>query len=212
LKMPDWMMRMSPEERAAWDAAYEPRNESFRALELTGKELIRWKYQRYAKDYLRCIASVDDSVGRILDSIEALGLAEDTIVIYTSDQGWYLGEHGWYDKRWMYEESFRTPFVLRWPGVVKAGRRTNLLSQNIDLAPTFLDVIGADAERDARVRSRVRRILWRRLVGRRGSELQLGRPAADVLWRARRAVSALGAAAVGGAPGGGVARARSACA
>ena len=144
LEMPDWMMRMSPEERTAWNDAYEPRNKAFRALDLTGRDLIRWKYQRYAKDYLRCIASVDDSVGRILDSIESLGLAEDTIVIYTSDQGWYLGEHGWYDKRWMYEESFRTPFLLRWPGVVASGRRTELLSQNIDLAPTFLDVIGAE--------------------------------------------------------------------
>ena len=145
LEMPDWMMRMTPEERAAWDAAYEPRNEAFRALELTGMELIRWKYQRYAKDYLRCIASVDDSVGRILDTLEAQGLADDTIVIYTSDQGWYLGEHGWYDKRWMYEESFRTPLLLSWPGVVEPGRRTELLSQNIDLAPTFLEIIGAEA-------------------------------------------------------------------
>ena len=144
LEMPDWMMRMTPEERAAWDAAYEPRNKAFRELGLTGADLIRWKYQRYAKDYLRCIASVDDSVGRILDSLESLGLAENTIVIYTSDQGWYLGEHGWYDKRWMYEESFRTPFLLRWPGVVEPGRRTELLSQNIDLASTFLDAIGAE--------------------------------------------------------------------
>ncbi len=145
LEMPDWMMRMTPEQRAAWDAAYEPRNEAFRALELTGMDLIRWKYQRYAKDYLRCIASVDDSVGRILDTLEAQGLADDTIVIYTSDQGWYLGEHGWYDKRWMYEESFRTPLLLSWPGVVEPGRRTELLSQNIDLAPTFLEIIGVEA-------------------------------------------------------------------
>ena len=144
LAMPEWMMRMTPEERAAWDKAYEPRNEAFRALDLAGADLIRWKYQRYAKDYLRCIASVDDSVGRILDSLESLGLDENTIVIYTSDQGWYLGEHGWYDKRWMYEESFRTPFLLRWPGVVAPGRRTELLSQNIDLAPTFLEVVGAE--------------------------------------------------------------------
>ena len=148
LEMPDWMMRMTPEERAAWDAAYEPRNEAFRALELTGMDLIRWKYQRYAKDYLRCIASVDDSVGRILDTLEAQGLADDTIVIYTSDQGWYLGEHGWYDKRWMYEESFRTPLIARWPGVTKPGSENHDLVQNLDYAETFLDLRGVKRPKD----------------------------------------------------------------
>ena len=145
LEMPKWMMRMTEEERSTWDAAYGPRNEEFEKLGLEGDELIRWKYQRYAKDYLRCVASVDDSVGRILDTLDELGLEDDTIVIYTSDQGWFLGEHGWYDKRWMYEESFRTPFMLRWPGVVRPGRRTELLAQNIDLAPTFLEIVGVDA-------------------------------------------------------------------
>ena len=143
LEMPEWMMRMTEEERATWDAAYRPRNEAFEAMDLEGDDLIRWKYQRYAKDYLRCIASVDDSVGVLLDAIDELGLAEDTVVIYTSDQGWYLGEHGWYDKRWMYEESFRTPMMVRWPGVIEPGRRTELLTQNIDLAPTFLEIVGA---------------------------------------------------------------------
>lgn len=145
LEMPKWMMRMTEEERSTWDAAYGPRNEEFEKLGLEGDELLRWKYQRYAKDYLRCVASVDDSVGRILDTLDELGLEDDTIVIYTSDQGWFLGEHGWYDKRWMYEESFRTPFMLRWPGVVRPGRRTELLAQNIDLAPTFLEIVGVDA-------------------------------------------------------------------
>ena len=139
--MPKWMMAMSDEDRAAWDAAYQPRNAAFEALDLEGDDLVRWKYQRYAKDYLRCIASIDDSVGALLDALEESGLAENTIVVYTSDQGWYLGEHGWYDKRWMYEESFRTPLLVRWPGVVEPGRRTELLTQNIDLAPTFLDVV-----------------------------------------------------------------------
>ena len=145
LEMPEWMMRMTEEERATWDAAYRPRNEAFEAMDLEGDDLIRWKYQRYAKDYLRCIASVDDSVGVLLDAIDELGLAEDTVVIYTSDQGWYLGEHGWYDKRWMYEESFRTPMMVRWPGVIEPGRRTELLTQNIDLAPTFLEIVGAQS-------------------------------------------------------------------
>ena len=145
LEMPDWMMRMTADERARWDAAYEPRNAAFEAAGLEGDDLLRWKYQRYAKDYLRCVASVDDSVGAVLDTLDELGLAENTVVVYTSDQGWYLGEHGWYDKRWMYEESFRTPLLVRWPGVIPAGRRTELLTQNIDLAPTFLDLVGVEA-------------------------------------------------------------------
>jgi arylsulfatase A-like enzyme len=145
LELPKWMMKMTDEERAAWDAAYGPRNEAFEALGLEGDALIRWKYQRYAKDYLRCVASIDDSVGTILDTLGELGLADDTVVVYTSDQGWFLGEHGWYDKRWMYEESFRTPLLVRWPGVIEPGRRTSLMTQNIDFAPTFLEMIGLDA-------------------------------------------------------------------
>ncbi|GAG15390.1 unnamed protein product, partial [marine sediment metagenome] len=116
--------RMTPEQRRKWDAAYDPKNEKFKAANLTGKDLVRWKYQRYIKDYLRCIASVDDNVGRLLDYLGANGLADNTIVVYSSDQGFYLGEHGWYDKRWMYEESFRMPFLIKWPGVTKAGERT----------------------------------------------------------------------------------------
>ncbi|MCH2162776.1 MAG: DUF4976 domain-containing protein, partial [Phycisphaerales bacterium] len=136
-------------QKAAWDAYYEPINREYRAAvesgELSGDELTRAKYQRYAKDYLSCVASVDEGVGRILDELDALGLADDTIVIYTSDQGWYVGEHGWYDKRWMYEESFRTPFIVRWPGHVKANSTSTALSQNIDLAPTLLELGGATA-------------------------------------------------------------------
>lgn len=142
LKMPDHLMRMTAEERALWDATYGPRNEAFFAQNLEGDALVRWRYQRYAKDYLRCIAHVDDSVGALLDELDRQGLADNTIVVYTSDQGWYLGEHGWYDKRWMYEESFRTPLLVRWPGVTKPGSSTNALSQNIDFAPTFLDAVG----------------------------------------------------------------------
>ncbi|MCH2162400.1 MAG: DUF4976 domain-containing protein, partial [Phycisphaerales bacterium] len=136
-------------QRAAWDAYYEPINKAYREAvasgELAGDDLTRAKYQRYAKDYLACVAAVDTGVGRILDRLDELGLAEDTIVIYTSDQGWYVGEHGWYDKRWMYEESFRTPFIARWPGHIKAGSTSEALLQNIDLAPTLLDIAGIDA-------------------------------------------------------------------
>ena len=140
--------RMTPEQRRKWDAAYDPKNEKFKAANLTGKDLVRWKYQRYIKDYLRCIASVDDNVGRLLDYLDANGLADNTIVVYSSDQGFYLGEHGWYDKRWMYEESFRMPFLIKWPGVTKAGERTRGLAQNIDFAPTFLDAAGVSVPAD----------------------------------------------------------------
>ena len=135
--------RFTDEQQAAWDAAYDPKNAEFLAAGLTGDDLVRWKYQRYAKDYLRCVQSVDDSVGRILDELEAQGLADSTIVVYTSDQGWYLGEHGWYDKRWAYEESMRTPLLVRWPGRVAPGSVSTDLVQNLDFAPTFLDAAGA---------------------------------------------------------------------
>lgn len=140
--------RMTPQQRRQWDAAYDPKNEKFKAEKPTGKDLVRWKYQRYIKDYLRCIASVDDNVGRLLDYLDAKGLADNTVVVYSSDQGFYLGEHGWYDKRWMYEESFRMPFIVKWPGVGKAGGRTRALAQNIDFAPTFLDAAGVPVPED----------------------------------------------------------------
>lgn len=142
------LRRMTAEQRKNWDAAYEPKNDKFRAANLTGKDLVRWKYQRYMKDYLRCVASVDDNIGRLLDYLDANGLADNTIVVYSSDQGFYLGEHGWYDKRWMYEESFRMPFIIKWPGVTKAGKRTKALAQNIDFAPTFLDAAGVSIPED----------------------------------------------------------------
>jgi arylsulfatase A-like enzyme len=135
--------RFTDDQQAVWDGAYDPKNAEFRAAGLTGDDLVRWKYQRYAKDYLRCVQSVDESVGRILDELEAQGLADNTIVVYTSDQGWYLGEHGWYDKRWAYEESMRTPLLVRWPGRVEPGSVNTDLVQNLDFAPTFLDAAGA---------------------------------------------------------------------
>jgi len=134
--------RMNRQQRHRWDTAYGPKNEAFKKANLSGKELIRWKYQRYMKDYLRCIRSVDDNIGRVLDYLDSSSLAENTVVIYSSDQGFYLGEHGWFDKRFMYEESFRMPFVARWPGVIKAGRVNEDLVQNLDFAQTFLDIAG----------------------------------------------------------------------
>jgi N-acetylglucosamine-6-sulfatase len=134
--------RMTPNQREAWDAAFGPRNRAFLATKPTGNDLVRWKYQRYIKNYLRCVAAVDDSVGRLLDYLETSDLQEDTIVIYSSDQGFYLGEHGWYDKRWMFEESLKMPLIMRWPGVTPAGAHREELVQNIDYAPTFLDAAG----------------------------------------------------------------------
>ncbi|MEQ8763449.1 MAG: sulfatase [Planctomycetota bacterium] len=132
--------RLTPQQRALWDRAYGPKNKAFLDAELEGESLVRWKYQRYIKDYLRCVSALDDSVGRVLDSLTKLGLDEDTIVIYSSDQGFFLGEHGWYDKRWMYEPSLRTPFVVRWPGVTEPGSTCDALIQNIDVAPTLLEL------------------------------------------------------------------------
>ena len=115
---------------------------------LEGKALVRWKYQTYMRDYLACIAGVDEQVGRLLDYLEANGLAENTVVMYSADQGFYLGEHGWFDKRFMYEESFRTPLLARWPGVTPPGTRNRDLVQNIDFAETFLDIAGVEIPPD----------------------------------------------------------------
>ena len=145
--------RMSPEQRKAWDAIYKERNDKFLKNPPKGKDLVRWKYQRYIKNYLRCVDSVDDSVGRILGYLEENGLAENTIVVYSSDQGFYLGEHGWYDKRWMFEESMRMPFLIRWPGKIKPGSRNKQLIQNIDYAPTFLEAAGVTVPKEIQGKS-----------------------------------------------------------
>lgn len=133
---------MNQQQREAWKTVYEPRNKEFYDASLQGDELTQWKYQRYVKEYLRTVAGVDDNVGRILDYLEEQNLAENTIVIYSSDQGWYLGEHGWYDKRWMYEESLITPLLVRWPGKIKAGSVNHAMVSNLDFAATFLDLAG----------------------------------------------------------------------
>ncbi len=126
----------------ATNLLYAARNAEFAAKAPTGDDLTRWKYQMFLKDYLRCIKAVDDGVGRVLDTLKAAGLESNTIVIYSSDQGFYMGEHGWFDKRWIYEESVHMPFIIRWPGVVKPGTRFTEFIQNIDYAPTFADIAG----------------------------------------------------------------------
>jgi arylsulfatase A-like enzyme len=140
--------RLNEAQQAAWEAVYGPRNERFRQAGLEGEERIRYYYQRYIKDYLRCIASVDDNIGRLLAWLDEADLSRDTIVIYSSDQGFYLGDHGWYDKRWMYEESLRMPFIVRWPGRIQPGARVPQMIQNIDYAPTFLDAAGIPIPED----------------------------------------------------------------
>jgi arylsulfatase A-like enzyme len=120
---------------------------------LTGEELNRWKYQRYMQDYLACVQSVDDNVGRLMGWLEANGLRENTIVIYTSDQGFFLGDHGLYDKRFMYEPSLRMPFIVRWPGVIQAGSVQGSMIINCDFAPTFMDAAGLPVPADMQGRS-----------------------------------------------------------
>lgn len=136
--------RMDSSQKAAFDKAYAKENEAFMADLAAGKlddnAVTRWKYQRYIKNYLRCVRALDENIGRMLDYLDESGLSENTIVIYSSDQGFYLGEHGWYDKRWIFEESLSMPFLIRWPGVVEPGTRSKALIQNIDYAPTFLEV------------------------------------------------------------------------
>ena len=138
-----YLMAAIPEElRKKFTTLYSERGEILRRLKPTGKELLKWKYQWYMQDYLACIASVDESVGSLLNFIDSKGLAENTLVIYTSDQGFYLGENGWFDKRFMYDVSMQSPLMMRWKGKIKPGSVNNDLTQNIDLAPTILDVAG----------------------------------------------------------------------
>lgn len=160
----DMYIRMDEDQKATWDAYYDPIIEKFKKDSLTGKELALWKYDRYIKDYLATIQSVDDGVGEVLDYLEENGLTENTIVVYTSDQGFYLGEHGWFDKRFMYEESFRTPMLVRYPKEIKAGSVVNEMIQNIDFAPTFLDYAGIEVPKEIQGES------FRKLV--KGDEVQ----------------------------------------
>ncbi|KVV15729.1 sulfatase [Flavobacterium sp. TAB 87] len=153
LGLTDWndlgesLGRMSAEQRAQWDEVYGPINEDFkkRYPTMNDSTLTVWKYQRYMQDYLGTIASVDDNVGRVLDYLDEEKLADNTIVVYTSDQGFYLGEHGWFDKRFMYNESFKTPLLIKWPNKITAGTTEDEMVQNLDFAQTFLDAAGVVA-------------------------------------------------------------------
>jgi arylsulfatase A-like enzyme len=142
--------RQNPEQRAAWDAVYKPINEEFKKNypNMSQEDLMRWRYQRYMQDYLGSIAAVDEGVGEVLDYLEESGLDENTIVVYTSDQGFYLGEHGWFDKRFIYDESFKTPLLVRWPGVIAPGMVNTQMVQNLDFAQTFLAAANIDAPSD----------------------------------------------------------------
>lgn len=148
--------RLTPEQRKAWDSAYQAANDAVNAANLDAREMALWKYQRYMQQYLATAASVDDSVGAILDYLEQSGLSDNTIVVYTSDQGFFLGEHRWFDKRFIYEESMRTPLLIQYPGHIKPGTRVEALVQNIDYAPTFLEYAGVPVPADIQGRSLVR--------------------------------------------------------
>ena len=158
------LSRLTEEQRTKWLDAYTPKNNLFRSMNLEGKELAVWKFNRYIKDYLRTIQSIDDGVGEILDYLDSNNLSENTIVVYTSDQGFYLGEHGWYDKRFMYEESLRTPILMRYPKEIMRGTEINQLIQNLDFAPTFLDYAGIKIPKDIQGKS------FRKIVNQTHSE------------------------------------------
>jgi len=140
--------RMTPEQREVFDAYYKPIKEEFESLNLTGDALTEWKYQRYMKDYLATAFSMDRNIGRTLDYLDENGLSDNTIVIYMSDQGFFMGEHGWFDKRFMYTESFRTPMIIRWPGQLNPGSTSDAMVLNLDIAPSLLEAGGAEIPKD----------------------------------------------------------------
>lgn len=146
---------LTSEQLLAWNAYYEPRNAAYHAANPQGRDLVRWRYQRYMHDYLGCVKAVDESVGRVLALLDEEGLADNTIVVYASDQGFYLGEHGWFDKRWIFEESLRTPLLVRWPGVTPSGSVNRDLVSNVDFAETFLDLAGVSVPGEMQGRSLV---------------------------------------------------------
>jgi arylsulfatase A-like enzyme len=143
---------LTPSQLARWNAFVEPEN-AMRGATLNGDELLVWNYQRYIQDYMRVVLGLDAAVGRVLDALDAQGLSASTLVVYTSDQGFFLGDHGWFDKRWMYEESLRTPLLVRWPGVTRPGSVSEELVMNLDLAQTLLQAGGVDAPASMQGRS-----------------------------------------------------------
>ena len=151
--------RMNSEQRKRWNEHFGPRNrsfiESFKAGKFDRRQLVQWKYQRYVQNYLETVRAVDENVGRLLHYLDENDLTKNTVVIYASDQGFYLGEHGWFDKRWIFEESLKMPFVIRWPGKIKPGSRPKAMIQNIDYAPTFLEIAGLQIPEDVQGKSLV---------------------------------------------------------
>jgi arylsulfatase A-like enzyme len=140
--------RMTDEQRTKWHNAYAKRIAKYKEANMSEKELISWKYQLYMRDYLATLLSLDENIGQMLDYLEKEDQLDNTIIVYTSDQGFFLGEHGWFDKRMMYEECYRMPFLVRYPKAIKAGTESNTLSMNVDFAPTFLDFAGLEIPED----------------------------------------------------------------
>jgi arylsulfatase A-like enzyme len=140
--------RMTPAQRAVWENYYTPRSEKFLSEHLKGDTLYRWKYENFLRDYLSCVKGIDNGVGELLDYLKKHGLLKNTLIVYTSDQGFYIGEHNWFDKRFMYEESFRTPLIMSYPGHIKPGTKCYSLVQNIDYAPTFLKLAGLNKTKE----------------------------------------------------------------
>jgi arylsulfatase A-like enzyme len=134
--------RIPEPERSGIKKIYEERGKLLQQLKPKGKELLKYKYQWYMQDYLACVASIDENVGKVLDYMDKNGLTKNTLVIYTGDQGMYLGENGWFDKRWMYDVSMQAPMLMRWPGHIKPGAVNTNMTQTIDYAPTILDAAG----------------------------------------------------------------------
>ncbi len=144
------MGRLTPSQKANFDRVYDRINAEFMKAypSMSEQDKMRWKFQRYMQDYLGTLRAVDENVGRLLDYLEANNLMENTMIVYTSDQGFYLGEHGWFDKRFVYDESFKTPLMVSWPGQIKAGQKSDALVQNLDFAQTFLDAAGIPSPKD----------------------------------------------------------------
>ncbi len=152
-RLHDVYIRMPEEVQHKWDSVYAPRIAEYRSGKLQGDELVRWKYQHYMRDYLATAMSVDESIGRVMEYLEEIGELDNTVIVYTSDQGFFLGEHGWFDKRFMYEECLRMPFVIRYPKMIKAGSTSKAICMNVDFGPTFLDLAGIEVPSEMQGRS-----------------------------------------------------------
>ena len=152
-RLHDVYIRMPEEVQHKWDSVYAPRIAEYRSGKLQGDELVRWKYQQYMRDYLATAKSVDESIGRVMEYLEEIGELDNTVIVYTSDQGFFLGEHGWFDKRFMYEECLRMPFVIRYPKMIKAGSTSKAICMNVDFGPTFLDLAGIEVPSEMQGRS-----------------------------------------------------------